>query len=83
MTDLLAILVSFGYVFLILGLAEGLRRAFKLGAEFTRKVVHIGVGMWAFGTLFTSPSGLDNLTVPGAFVLLWALIRALLLNGVD
>jgi dolichol kinase len=37
------------------GVAEGLRRAFQLPVAFTRKVVHISVGMWAWGTaaLFT------------------------------
>lgn len=70
MTDPLAILISFIYVFVILGVAEALRRAFGLGVEFTRKVVHIGVGMWAFGTaaLFTSP--LAAIVPPAAFVLI-------------
>ncbi len=70
MTDPLAILLSFVYVFLILGVAEALRRALGLGVEFTRKGVHIGVGMWAFGTaaLFTSPWA--AIVPPAAFVLI-------------
>ena len=68
MTDPLAILLSFGYVFLILGVAEGLRRALRLDAEFTRKVVHIGVGMWAFGTAALFTSSWAALVPPAAFV---------------
>lgn len=56
MNNVLAVVLSFIYIFAVIGVAEGLRRAFGLPAEFTRKVVHIGVGMWAFGTaaLFTN-----------------------------
>lgn len=55
MNNWLAVIVSFLYVFAVLGIAEALRRAFRLPVEFTRKVVHVGVGMWAWGTaaLFT------------------------------
>lgn len=70
MTDPLAILISFVYVFLILGLAEALRRALRLGVEFTRKVVHIGVGMWAFGTAALFSSAWAAIVPPAAFVLI-------------
>jgi len=55
MSNWLAVLISFAYVFAVLGGAEGLRRALGLPVAFTRKFVHIGVGMWAWGTaaLFT------------------------------
>lgn len=45
------------YVFAVLGLSEGLRRRFGYGTAFTRKVIHIGVGMmsWALPFLFTVP----------------------------
>lgn len=45
------------YVFAIIGGAELLRRRFGYGSSFTRKVIHIGVGMmsWALPFLFTSP----------------------------
>lgn len=70
MTDLLAILISFVYVFLILGLAEALRRALRLGVDFTRKGVHIGVGMWAFGTAALFSSAWAAIVPPAAFVLI-------------
>jgi phytol kinase len=50
-TDELALLISFAYVFAILALAESIRRWHGYGVEFTRKVIHIGVGMWVFGTV--------------------------------
>ena len=48
MSDWIALVIAFVYVSLILALGEGLRRELKLGVEFTRKFVHIGVGMVAF-----------------------------------
>lgn len=48
MSDPLALVLAFLYVSLILALGEGLRRGLNLSVEFTRKFVHIGVGMIAF-----------------------------------
>ena len=42
----LGLLVSYVYVFAVLFLGEGIRKVWKLSAEFTRKFVHIGVGNW-------------------------------------
>lgn len=47
-SDPLALVLAFGYVSVILGVGEGLRRGLALSVEFTRKFVHIGVGMIAF-----------------------------------
>ncbi len=57
MTNTLGIIICFAYIFLMIGLAEGLRRRRGYGSGFTRKVIHIGVGMmsWALPFLFTSP----------------------------
>ncbi|MCS7059645.1 MAG: phosphatidate cytidylyltransferase [Anaerolineae bacterium] len=70
MTDALAILISFVYVFFVLGLAEGLRRVIGWGVDFTRKGVHIGVGMWAFGTAALFDSLWAAIVPPAAFVLI-------------
>jgi phytol kinase len=43
----LALLLSFGYVFAMLGIAEGLRRWREYSSDFTRKFIHIGVGMYS------------------------------------
>lgn len=48
MSDPLALVLAFLYVSLILALGEGLRRGLHLSVEFTRKFVHVGVGMIAF-----------------------------------
>jgi phytol kinase len=55
MNNLLAVAISFVYVFAAIGIAEGLRKAFRWPVEFTRKFIHIAVGMWSVGTalLFT------------------------------
>lgn len=57
MTPIVGLLICLGYVFAIIGMAELLRRWFGYGAGFTRKVIHIGVGMmsWGLHWLFSSP----------------------------
>ncbi len=57
MTNTLGFLVAIAYVFGIIGFSELLRRRRGYGSGFTRKVIHIGVGMlsWAVPFLFTSP----------------------------
>jgi dolichol kinase len=47
----LALLASFAYVFSVIGVAGGLRRWRGHPVEFTRKFIHVGVGMWAYGTV--------------------------------
>ncbi len=47
MSAWLAILISFGYIFLMLGIAEGLRRWRAYSSDFTRKFIHIAVGMYS------------------------------------
>ncbi|MDX1614191.1 MAG: hypothetical protein R3300_07760 [Candidatus Promineifilaceae bacterium] len=57
MTDLLGFVLAVAYVFSIIGLAELTRRWRGYGGEYTRKIVHIGVGMlaWIVPFLFSSP----------------------------
>jgi phytol kinase len=57
MSDLLGFIITVLYIFGLIGAAEWLRRRFGYGAEFTRKVIHIGVGMvaWPLPFLFTTP----------------------------
>jgi len=68
--DGLALLISFGYVFGILALAEGIRRWRRYGVEFTRKIIHIGVGMWVFGTIALFQRWQMAVIPPLAFVVL-------------
>lgn len=54
--DLTALLWSYLYVGTVVAVGEGGKRL-GLSTEFARKVIHVGVGLWIFGTLalFTSP----------------------------
>lgn len=56
MNNLLGLIIAFSYIFAVIGLAEGLRRWRGYGSGFTRKVIHIGVGMlsWLVPFLFDS-----------------------------
>ena len=55
--NLLGIIIATVYIFAIIGLAELLRKWRGYSSNFTRKVIHIGVGMmsWALIFVFTSP----------------------------
>jgi phytol kinase len=57
MTNTTGFIICLAYVFAIIGLSEGLRRWRGYHSSFTRKVIHIGVGMlsWAVPWLFSSP----------------------------
>ena len=54
MSNTLGFLICVGYVFAIIGGAGLLQRTFGYGTDFTRKVIHIGVGMmsWFLPVLF-------------------------------
>ncbi len=68
--NLIAVVISFAYVFAMLGIAEGLRRALRLPTEFTRKFVHIAVGMWAFGTVTLFDDKWFAIIPPASFIVL-------------
>ncbi|MCP4417522.1 MAG: phosphatidate cytidylyltransferase [Chloroflexi bacterium] len=57
MNNWLGLIICFTYVFGLIGVAEGLRRWRGYSSDFTRKVIHIGVGMmsWVLHFLFDSP----------------------------
>ena len=71
--DSLALIASFAYVFAAIGVAEGLRKWRGYSVEFTRKFIHIAVGMWAFGTVLLFESRTFALIPPVAFVFINAL----------
>ena len=54
MNNWLGLVISFLYIFTLIGIAEGLRRWLNYSSGFTRKLIHIGVGMliWAAPFLF-------------------------------
>jgi phytol kinase len=57
MNNWLGFLIAIVYIFAIVGVGEGLRRWRGYSSDFTRKVIHIGVGMlsWALPLLFDNP----------------------------
>jgi phytol kinase len=57
MNNWVGLLICVTYIFGIIGLGEALRRWRGYGSEFTRKVIHIGVGMlsWVLHLLFDVP----------------------------
>lgn len=66
--DIIALLVSFIYVFAMIGIAEGLRKWRNYSVEFTRKFIHIAVGMWAYGTVLLFERRAFAIIPPLAFV---------------
>ena len=64
----IALLTSFIYVFAMIGVAEGLRKWRGYSVEFTRKFIHVVVGMWAFGTVLLFERRAFAIIPPLAFV---------------
>jgi len=71
--DWIALIASFVYVFAMIGIAEGLRRWRSYSVEFTRKFIHIAVGMWAYGTVLLFERRVFAIIPPLAFVAINAL----------
>lgn len=68
MSDPIALVLAFLYVSLILALGEGLRRGLNLSVEFTRKFVHVGVGMVSFLLVWLFESWQWAIIPPLAFI---------------
>lgn len=71
--DYTALLISYAYVFGIIALGELLRHIGKRPPEFTRKFIHIGVGMWVVGTVFLFETWYYAVIPPATFVVINAL----------
>jgi phytol kinase len=52
----------------MIGVAEGLRKWRGYSVDFTRKFIHIGVGMWAYGTVLLFETRTFAIIPPLAFV---------------
>lgn len=66
--DYTALALSYVYVFSIIGLGEVLRRLGDRPLDFTRKFIHIGVGMWVLGTVLLFDTWYLALIPPLSFV---------------
>ncbi|MGD2206367.1 MAG: phosphatidate cytidylyltransferase [Anaerolineae bacterium] len=71
--DYTALLLSYAYVFAVITLGEFLRRIRNRPLDFTRKFIHIGVGMWIVGTALLFENWYLSLIPPATFVLINAL----------
>ncbi len=68
--DHTALIASYLYVFLVIGTGEFLRRLGGRSPVFTRKVIHIGVGMWIVGTALLFRTWYLALIPPATFVII-------------
>jgi phytol kinase len=68
--DFGGIVVTIVFVFIVIGFAELMRRHLSLSANFTRKVVHVGVGNWIFLWPFAFDNWYAILIPPALFVVL-------------
>src|SRR5215208_2442825 len=50
-SDMVGLVASYGYAIGLIGVAELLYRRLGVEQDLTRKLVHIGAGMWVFGVL--------------------------------
>lgn len=50
--DIIGLIASYSYATSLLLIGEGLRRWFGVQPDLTRKVIHVGAGMWIFGVLW-------------------------------
>jgi phytol kinase len=72
--DVIALLASFAYVFAAIGAAEGLRKWLgqakpdTYDVDFTRKFIHVAVGMWAYGTVLLFENRVFAIIPPLSFV---------------
>ena len=70
MNDWAVLGVSFVYVLLVVGAAEGLRRARLVSFDLSRKIIHIGIGTWILPTVLLFHSRWLAALPPAVFVLL-------------
>jgi len=68
--DWLALILAFVYVFVAIGLGELLRRSLHLSQGFTRKFIHIAVGMISIPTVLMFKSLYWAIIPPLAFVVI-------------
>lgn len=68
--DTVGLLVSFVYAFSLLGCAEVIRKWRNWPQEFTRKIVHIGAGLWVWGILYFFEHWYIGLIPFGSFIIL-------------
>ena len=82
--DWLGLAISFLYPVVLLVVAEAVRRRAHWPPEFTRKLVHIGAGMWVFGALALFDHYWAALIATTAFIgINWLSARRSLIPAMD
>ena len=69
-SDWLALAVSYVFVFAAIGIAEGMRKRRGYSTDFTRKFIHITVGMWSVGTVLLFDRWYMAIIPPASFILI-------------
>ncbi len=82
--DLLGFGLSYFYAAALIGLAESIRRWRGYPQDFTRKLVHIGAGMWVFGVLAIFEHWYIGIIPFASFIVLnYLFYRSRLLKAID
>ena len=82
--DLWALLASVSYVAAVVGAGELLRRMTGRGGEFTRKFVHVGIGLWIIPTLILFTKWYWAALPPAAAVVMnFASLRLKLIKSIE
>jgi len=68
--DYTALVLTYVYLFAVIAIGELLHRIGGRPVETTRKVIHIGVGMWVVGTVLLFETWYLALIPPASFVLI-------------
>lgn len=68
--DIIGLLLSFGFVFLMIFLATFIQKLFKLSNDFSRKIIHVAVGNWIFIALYYFEDWFIAIIGPVAFILI-------------
>jgi len=69
-SDWLALAVSYVFVFAAIGIAEGMRKWQGYSTDFTRKFIHITVGMWSVGTVLLFDRWYMAIIPPASFIII-------------
>jgi len=68
--DIGGIVSTIAFVFIVIAIAEVIRKSFSLSSNFTRKVIHVGVGNWIFLWPFAFDHWYAIIVPPALFVVL-------------
>lgn len=71
--DYTALVISYIYVFAIIGIGELMHRVGGRPIESTRKFIHVGVGLWVVGTVLLFETWYLALIPPASFVIINAI----------